>query len=398
MPRYVQRREHQVGEFWLDKRSGSPAWHKCWYDKASEQTRKVSLGTTELDEALRLLKEEVAASWRAPTDDLPPSRVKLSAVLLDYWNRTGQKLRSFDTVKIQLRYAGEFWGDASVAELRDRQDDFRAYLAAKGLGPNSQNRCFEVLRAAVRSAWKRGVLSSVPFIQMLPTPETLPMGRPLTKEEARALYRGATQPHIGLYILLALGTGARPEALTDLTFDRVDFDNNIIRLAIPGKPQTKKYRPQVRMGPQLAAALRDAQKVAKTEGVIEFRGRRVHRLDTGWDKAVKAAGLEGGHPRVTLYSLRHTVARYLRAEGVDAWQVSSLLGHRRVGAEMTERYTGHDPAYQREAAATLDRLLSFVRSVALPLQTLPHSGVFVGPLEQHQIEAGRGVSTANDGQ
>ncbi len=131
---------------------------------------------------------------------------------------------------------------------------------------------------------------------MLPSIETDPMGRPLSDDEARALYRAATQPHIGLYVLLGLGTAARPEALFDLTWDRVDWAEGLIRLAVPSRPQTKKYRPVVRLAPRLAEALTEAKKVARTEGVIEFRGKRVRRLDTGWDRPLPRRGCQAGSP------------------------------------------------------------------------------------------------------
>jgi integrase len=131
----------------------------------------------------------------------------------------------------------------------------------------------------------------------------------------------------------------------------------LITLNPPGRAQTKKYRPVVRMPPTLKTLLRAAYETRQGEHVIMFRGRHVHRLDTGWDKAVVAAKLD---KRVTLYSLRHTVARHLRSEGVDAWSVASQLGHKRPGFEMSERYTANDPAYQREATAALEKLLVFL--------------------------------------
>lgn len=257
-----------------------------------------------------------------------------------------------------LRYWTEFWGDVSVGDVRDqrRQEEFRMWLADRGLSHNSVNRCLEVGRAAIRRAWKRSVISSAPFIQMLPSIETKPMGRPLTKEEARALYQGATQDHIRLFILLGLATGARPEAITDLTWDRIGFNSGLIYLNPAGRVQTKKFRPVVKVGPAVLDYLRKAHEKRQREHVIMFRNRHVHRLDKGWDKAVTAAGVGSA---VTLYSLRHTVARYLRANGVDTMEIANLLGHRKLGFDMTMRYAPHDPDYLKRAVDVLDELASF---------------------------------------
>ncbi|MGD9477048.1 hypothetical protein [Shinella sp. G-2] len=111
------------------------------------------------------------------------------------------------------------------------------------------------------------------------------MRRPLSREEARALYQGATQDHVRVFILTGLATGARPEAITDRTWDRISFTGGIIRLNPDGRVQTKKYRPQV------IAELQKAYAKRQGEHVIMFRGKHVHRLDMGREKARK--GLPG---------------------------------------------------------------------------------------------------------
>lgn len=307
---------------------------------------------------------------------------------LDYWNGQGSKLRSSETVKIHLRYWTDFWGDASVGAVRDqrRQEAFRLHLAEKGLAHNSVNRCLEVGRAAIRRAWRRGVISSAPFIQTLPAIETQPMGRPLTKDEARALYHGATQDHVRLFILIGLATGARPEAITDLTWDRIGFNSGIIRFNPDGRAQTKKHRPEVRVGPTLLDDLKKYHAKRQGDYVIMFRNRHVHRLDTGWKKALTASGLDR---RVNLYSLRHTVARYLRMNGVDTMEVANLLGHRKLGFDMTMRYAPHDPSYLKKSVDVLDGLISFCLSAYqlrgdADLSSPLLSGV---PLEENHVEA-----------
>lgn len=375
MARY-SKREYRVGDWFLGQRSNSPAWYRCRYDKRTRSTERHSLGTDDFLEAKGKLDAWWAANFTAAADDLPPSKVKLATVTLDYWTHQGSRLRSHETVRIILRYWTEFWGDCSVADVRPaiKQEQFREWLAAKGLGPNTVNRCLEVGRAAIRRAWKRGVISSAPFIQMLPSVETAPMGRPLSRDEARALFQGATQPHVRLFILLGLATGARPEALMQLTWDQIDFGEGLIQLNADGRVQSKKHRPTVKMPPALAAYLQEHREpvfvstrrtVENPPNVLSFRGKPVKRLDTGWDKAVTAAGLTG---KVTLYSLRHTVARYLRAEGVSLEEIAGQLGHKVVGRSMTERYATHAPEYLQKACDALNRLVLFCTADAGQLQ------------------------------
>lgn len=252
-----------------------------------------------------------------------------------------------------------------MAEVRSpvKQEAFRAWLSAKGLADNSVNRCLEAGRAAIRRAWKRGVISSAPFVHMLPVTESEPMGRPLSVEEWSAMLNVAP-PHLRMFIVLGLATGARPEAITDLTWEQFDFENRLIRLLPKGRKQTKKRRPTVKMPERLARYLEEnrvhefvstRRRVSDIQHVVTFRGKPIKRMDTAWDKTLVASGVSN----VTLYSPRTTVARWLSIEGVPLHQIAEQLGHKMKGYDVTYRYVGHQPNYLTEACASLDRLLSF---------------------------------------
>jgi len=60
---------------------------------------------------------------------------------------------------------------------------------------------------------------------------------------------------------------------------------------------------------------------------------------------------------VTAYSCRHTVARWLRKEGVAPWETAMQLGHKVTGFSMTERYASWSPDYLEKAAAAIEKLL-----------------------------------------
>jgi integrase len=389
------KRKFQVGEYWLSQKGERAAWCRTWLDADARQTRRVSLGTDDFEEAKRKLAEWYAAQFQAPSDDLPPSAVKLAAVLLDYWNGQACKLRSAETSKIHLRYWNEYWGDVSVAEVRSvaRQEAFRLWLSNRGLAHNTCNRCLEAGRAAIRRAWKRGVISAAPYIQMLPEIETEPMGRPLSVDEWGAILHGATQPHVKMFIAIALATGARPEAITDLTWDQLDFDNRLIYLNPPGRVQNKKRRPTLKMPESLARFIEEnkvlefhstRRNVTNIQHVVTFRGKRVSRLDISWRKALAAAGLKD----VALYSPRTTAARWMSQQGVPLEQIAQQLGHKMKGYGVTYRYVGHQPDYLSEACAALDKLLFLCldacRSRAAGGSEVPP--VIVGALEPNKVK------------
>ncbi|MEL6979102.1 MAG: hypothetical protein AAGM38_10530 [Pseudomonadota bacterium] len=59
---------------------------------------------------------------------------------------------------------------------------------------------------------------------------------------------------------------------------------------------------------------------------------------------------------MTTYSFRRTVARHLRAQGVQAWEVAAQLGHKTAG--VTDRYAPFSPDYLARALAAIDAFLA----------------------------------------
>jgi integrase len=96
------------------------------------------------------------------------------------------------------------------------------------------------LPASLRWAEKKALIAKAPFVWM--PAASSPRDVRLTREQATRFLAACTAPHIRLFVLLALTTGARREALLDLTWDRVDFDRRRINLKDPTRPRTAKGR------------------------------------------------------------------------------------------------------------------------------------------------------------
>lgn len=242
-----------------------------------------------------------------------------------------------------------------MADVRDitRQEAFQAHLLnTRELSVNSTNRCLEIGRAAINRAWKRGVISAAPFINTLPPDEPKPKGRPLSEEEIKRLYN-ANADHLRTYIALGIGTAARPEALCELTWAQIDFEQGNIQLNPDGRKQTSKRRPTVRMPKRLQQTLADLPRDGQR--VLMFRGKPVGKIRVAWDKAGDRAGLV---ENVTPYSLRHTAARWMRMHNVPIEQIAQQLGHKLEGYNMTERYAAWSPTYLKEASAALNGLMA----------------------------------------
>lgn len=203
-----------------------------------------------------------------------------------------------------------------------------------------------MLRSALRWAVKEGWIPYAPAVWMPQKPA--PRDRWLTREEAERLIAAAEMPHVKLFILTALHTGARMTAILELRWSAVDLDRKRINLARQDGRQTRKGRAVVPINAVLLPALQDARKAALSPFVIEWGGERVASVKKGFAAAVKRAGIEHCTPHV----LRHTAAVWMAEAGIPMAVIAQYLGH--TDSRITERvYARFSPDYLAGAADAL---------------------------------------------
>lgn len=211
------------------------------------------------------------------------------------------------------------------------------------------------LRTVLVWAADKRLIEHAPKIERPSKPK--PKERYLTRDEAGALVEAAVAPHIRLAIILALTTAARIGAVLDLTWDRVDFARAQIRLSLPDAT-TRKGRATVPINANLMAALKEARAGAMTDHVIEWNGKPVASIKTGFNAAAAAAQLEGVTPHV----LRHTAAVWMAEDGVDMEEIAQYLGHE--DSRITRRvYARFSPGHLQKAAASLNFMKPRLRPV-----------------------------------
>lgn len=202
------------------------------------------------------------------------------------------------------------------------------------------------LRSVVKWALKKRLIAFAPDIPRPSKPA--PKERHLTSGECQRLIEAAINPHIRLAILLMLSTAARVGAVLDLTWDRVDFDRNQIRLRLDDS-STRKGRATVPMNAGVREALKVARAASLSDYVIEWAGQQVGSIKTGFNRAVATAGLENVSPHV----LRHTAAVHLAEAGIPMSEISQYLGHEdeRITAKVYARFS---PGHMQKSADVLD--------------------------------------------
>ena len=253
----------------------------------------------------------------------------------------------------------QFGALTAAALSQDLLDDYVAKRGAGKIGrpaqPQTCRRELSVMFTALRFARQ-----AVPEGLKLPA-EGEPRDRWLRADETRRLFDAAAALRRGprlsrgeRFLWLALETAARKTALYELTWDRVDFETNVVHLDVPGRKQTKKRRAAVPISRALRPILLRAYKERETDMVLDH-GAEI--WPTAQTIAVKAGfGGErapvktGKKPRATGISphvLRHTAATHMARRGVPLWKIAKVLGNSLAVVEKV--YAKHAPDDLREA-------------------------------------------------
>ena len=226
----------------------------------------------------------------------------------------GRALRS--TTKTVLRH----FGHRLMREISDADlNDYIGMRLAQNYSPITVRTEVGVIRAALKIAATRGWREEAPgpLLPSITHKET----RALTPEEAQALYRAIDHPACARFVAIALATGARASAITDLTWDRVDVVRRTIDFRAPiVRASRRKGRPIVAVTDELLTLI-GARVPGLIGRVIDYTPQHIGRLIR---KAALDAGLGAG---VSPHTLRRTVATTL-VKTRSVTDAQKLLGHR----------------------------------------------------------------------
>lgn len=369
---------------------GSVKVKGCWTIRDGQRKRRLGLALEEKEAAEKALAEYLAEKHQPDRDNSKaPSSIPVADVLaiylVDAEQRQGE--RTWEKTAQRIGILREFWGDKLLSEvngktcrdyvkLRTSQPWRSAKPAKTGKPPRmvtaqGARRELEDLRAAINYHRGEGLCDRV--VEVWLPERSAPREVFLTRKEAAKLLwtawtmreqqkachdgkeggekkptRKRPNKHIARFILLALYTGTRHNAVLGASFtpgpDRgwIDLENGIFHRLRQGRPKTKKQQPPVRIPNRLLAHLRRWHRlgIAK-DAPVEWKGGPIEECSTGFELVVAAAGL-GKH--VTPHTLRHTAATWLMAAGYDRWETSGFVGMSPQTLETV--YAKHSPDYQ----------------------------------------------------
>lgn len=354
MSKKSEQRLFQLGQYWLSQRPNSPQWCRTWFDADTRQTCRASLGTDDLEAAKEALAAWFTLNGRRDREDA--RSVVLATVCARYQDKQDKHVRSSAIQRRNLTIILEALPPGiTVGEFTlERQMEVVRKMRGAGYADGTIKRAMGAVKAAVNFAWKNGELDRpIPFGTL---PEGQPRERILTKEELAALWDATDSRHLQSFIMLLLGTAARPEAILQLTRSQCDTARGIIDLNPPGRSQTKKRRPVVPMPDFLVPWIENAH-----GHLVQWKGKPIQKINKTWRTIREAAGLSDD---VVPYSIRHTVATELRARGVPELEIAGMLGHSMPNFRTTGRYAKYAPDYLGKAREALDDLAEEVGRIA----------------------------------
>ena len=297
------------------------------------RTRRLSTRTGDAAQAAAFLARFIAGFESSP----PPPGPTLAQILDAYaCDRVADGVAAPATLRNSCQQIALILGGIEPWHLS--QATVRRYARERQAGgrrPATVIRELGTLRAALHWAVREHWIERAPAFRM-PVAAPAARDRWLTKGEAGRLIEACTAPHLRLFVLLALTTAARRQAIAELTWDRVDLKEGLIDYG-PGRG--RKRRAIVPITDRLAEALDEARSVATTEHVVEFRARPAGNLKKSFAAACARAGLTG----VTPHTLRHTAATWMVIDGGSLGGSRPLPGH----------HQGHGGGGLRQALARL---------------------------------------------
>lgn len=371
-------RERKRARLWLrpDRiRDGRVVSRATWLILDGGKHFPTGCAAGEIARAEQRLAEHIAKKYQPKRKIRDIEAIDVADVLSIYLDDKGRAQANFPRFAARITRLAEWWGGRMLSDVTG--ETCRAYATHRG-NEGGARRDLEDLRAAIRYHAKQGLHRAEVHITLPEKGE--PRERWLTRAEAARLlwtcwrYRetqirhrgpdkGKALPtkkhplrHIARFILIGLYTGTRAGAIASASCHRdegrsfIDLENGMFYRLAQGKRRTNRRQTPVPLPPHLLAHLRRWARTPRDDGtmpefVVEWRGKPVLSVKTGFASAVAIAGLPGN---VVPHTLRHTAATWLMQQGTVLWEAAGFLGMTVETLEKT--YGHHHPDHLRGAA------------------------------------------------
>lgn len=335
----------------------------------------------EREEAEKALAGYLAQKHQPDFAPGEPAKILIADVLNLYATERGPELAHPELVGYHMIPLLDFFGERSCDWISG--STCREYVRTRTLGKlgrkvtnGTARRELETLSAALNYAHREKKLK-FPITVSFPK-RTSSRQRWLTRSEAASLIAGALgftivafdvqtrQPmmwrrtakplyHLARFILIALYTGTRREAILQLRWQAntlggwFDLDRGVLYRKGEGEAETNKRRTPAPIADRLLPHLKRSRRLTFARPV-EYYGEPVASIKHSWHSARLRAGLDVS---VTPHVLRHTCATWLLQKGVPTWEVAGYLGTSEK--VIRDHYGHHAPDFLERARRGFSR-------------------------------------------
>lgn len=350
----------------IKMRNGMPYARVRWIDDNGRQREKCKRADSKT-QARQFIKEMIRE-----LDDYGSQSLELELTtfngLADYYEQQhlkpaeyvgGRKvsgLRSMHTQNYVLKVFRSYFGKKTLRSIRygDLARFQRERINTKTIHDKQRsiatvNREFEVLRNMFNIALREGWILRNPFMSgplLILKSHEVTRERIITPAEEELLLAACTgrRSHLRALIICALDTGMRRGEILTLTWEDVDFENQLIRVkAFNTKTQRERL---LAMTPRLMKEL-----LVLYEASTKQSAKIIFGIEDNFKKAFAYARKLAGLPEVRFHDLRHTAATRLVQQNLPLPLVGRILGH--TQANTTMRYVNANVETARRAAEAL---------------------------------------------
>lgn len=313
-------RGRETGRWWLD------------YSLHGVRHREPA-NTTSRSEAQRQLREKMTAREAGRVIGRPErvTFAQLRELVERQYVLDGR--RSLDRLQQAFKHLTRLVGAETRAPdlTAARLDAFAERRIAEGASRATVNFELAAVRRALRLGIEKGLLATMPVIR-LPRVHNARSGFFEDGDFAALLLE--LPSHLQPVVRFLRLTGWRRSEVLSLTWDQVDWEGAVIRLAAGDTKGGEARLFPFAEAPELRDLLEAQWKARAGLFVFQRHGERVGdgALRFGWGRACKRAGLEGR----LVHDLRRSAARDLRRAGVSEGEIMKLCGWRT--RSMFDRY------------------------------------------------------------
>ncbi len=340
-----------------------------WYIRDTGQPDR-STGCERREDAEKVLAAYIATKGREGSAN-EPANVTCGEVLAVYAEEYAPTVAAPERIGYAIEALLPFWEALKLSNVKGetcrryaktrkkvvkRDPQTKDPVEFAPVSPGTVRRELGVLQRAINYAHSEGFITSAPAVSLPRKPESTE--RWLTRDEAARLlwaaYRGHKASHLARFILIALYTGTRKDAILRMGFEPntvggwFDLDRGIMFRRSEAERQTKKRRTPARIPRQLAAHLR-RWRANGAMWAVEYQGARVGDVKRAFAKAVAESGVSPCSP----HTLKHTAITWALQNGASTWDAAGFFA---TSAETIEKVYGHhSPEHQASALRAVER-------------------------------------------